>query len=73
MDRVGYLGLGQVHGVDPRAAVGRAAGAVRADGADAGEGPRRGAESGLVQAWPPGCSVTMTMWLPTVPTCSAVV
>ena len=56
MDRVGYLGLGQVHGVDPRAAVGRAAGAVRADGADAGEGPRRGAESGLVQAWPPGCS-----------------
>ena len=67
MDSVGYLGLGQVHG----AAVGRAAGAVRADGPDAGERPRRGAESGLVQAWPPGCSaVTVTMWLPT---CSAVV
>ena len=67
MDSVGYLGLGQVHG----AAVGRAAGAVRADGPDAGERPRRGAEPGLVQAWPPGCSaVTVTMWLPT---CSAVV
>ena len=66
MDSVGNLGLGQVHG----AAVGRAAGAVRADGPDAGERPRRGAESGLVQAWSPGCSVTITMWLPT---CSAVV
>ena len=67
MDSVGNLGLGQVHG----AAVGRAARAVRADGPDTGERPRRGAESGLVQAWPPGCSaVTLTMWLPT---CRAVV